>query len=53
MSNFRDYEPMAKNDEFRWEDRKIIDKLLDMKKLTDKQRDAIRRLLATYDYARS
>lgn len=53
MSKFRDYKPIKKENEFCWEDRQTILKLLNTKKLTDKQREAIRRLLATYDYARS
>lgn len=51
MSQFREWTPKPKNDEFRFEDRKHIEKLLNGKKLTDKQREALRRLLASYDYA--
>ena len=52
MSQFRDWQPLKKENEFRWEDRMQIERLLKGKKLTDKQREAIRRLLATYDYSR-
>lgn len=52
MSQFRDWQPLKKENEFRWEDRMQIERLLKGKKLTDKQREAIRRLLATYDYSK-
>ena len=52
MSQFREGQPLSKDNEFRWEDRMQIKRLLEGKKLTDKQREAIRRLLATYDYSR-
>lgn len=52
MSQFREWQPLKKENEFRWEDRMQIERLLKGKKLTDKQREAIRRLLATYDYSR-
>ena len=51
--DFGDYAPLKKENEFRWEDRITIEKLLLTNKLTEKQREAIRRLLATYDCARS
>lgn len=53
MSQFREWQPLKKENEFRWEDRMQIERLLEGKKLTDKQREAIRRLLATYDYSRN
>lgn len=53
MSKFRDYEPLKRENEFRWEDRQTILKLLNTKKLTGKQCEAIRRLLETYDYSRN
>lgn len=40
------WEPKPAQDEFRFEDRVQIEKLL----LTDKQREALRRLLASYIY---
>lgn len=52
MSQFREWQPLKKDNEFRLEDRMQIERLLKGKKLTDKQREAIRRLLATYDYSR-
>lgn len=52
MSNFREWKPNPKDNEFRFEHRKYIEQLLNGKKLTDNQKDALRRLLATYDYAR-
>lgn len=52
MSQFREWQPLKKDNEFRLEDRMQIERLLNGKKLTDKQREAIRRLLATYDYSR-
>ena len=52
MSQFRDWEPLKNDDTFRFEDRLVIERLLKSKKLTDKQREAIRRLLANFDYAR-
>ena len=52
MSQFRDWKPLKKENEFRWDDRMQIERLLKGKKLTDKQSEAIRRLLATYDYSR-
>ena len=52
MSQFREWKPLKKDNEFRLEDRMQIERLLKGKKLTDKQREAIRRLLATYDYQR-
>ena len=51
MSQFREWAPKPKDDDFRFEDRRQIEKLLEGKKLTDKQREALRRLLASYDYA--
>lgn len=51
MSQFREWTPKPETDEFRFEDCKHIEKLLNGKKLTDKQREALRRLLASYDYA--
>ena len=51
MSQFREWAPKPKENEFRFEDRMQIEKLLKGKKLTDKQREAIRRLLASHDYA--
>ncbi len=52
MSQFRDeWAPKPQKDEFRFEDRMQIEKLLKCKKLTDRQREALRRLLASYDYA--
>lgn len=54
MSRFDfEHKPLKKENEFRWEDRLVILKLLATKKLTDKQKETIRRLLATYDYAKS
>ena len=44
------WEPKPAQDEVRFEDRVQIDKLLKSKKLTDKQREALRRLLASYIY---
>lgn len=44
------WKPKPAQDEFRFEDRVQIDKLLKSKKLTDKQREALRRLLASYLY---
>ena len=52
MSQFREWEPLKDENRFRWEDRMQIERLLKGKKLTDKQREAIRRLLASYDYMR-
>lgn len=52
MSKFREHQPNPKDSQFRFEDRKHIEKLLNGKKLTDKQHDALRRLLASYDYMR-
>lgn len=52
MSQFREWAPKPKENEFRFEDRMQIERLLDGKKLTDKQREALRRLLASYDYMR-
>ena len=52
MSQFREWQPLKNDNEFRLEDRMQIERLLKGKKLTDKQREAIRRLLATYDYSR-
>lgn len=52
MSQFRGWASKPKENEFRFEDRMQIEKLLDGKKLTDKQREALRRLLASYDYMR-
>ena len=52
MSQFREWEPLKKEDTFRVEDSMVIDKLLESKKLTDKQRDALRRLLASFNYIR-
>lgn len=52
MSQFKGWAPKPKENEFRFEDRMQIEKLLDGKKLTDKQREALRRLLASYDYMR-
>ena len=51
MSQFREWEPLKQDNKFRWEDRMQIERLLKGKKLTDKQREAIRRLLANFDYA--
>jgi hypothetical protein len=51
MSRFDEWKPKPKEDDFRFEDRMQIEKLLKGKKLTDKQREALRRLLASYDYA--
>lgn len=50
MSRFREWEPLKNENTFRFEDRKVIDRLLSTKKLTDKQREAIRRLLVNFDY---
>lgn len=50
MSKFREYTPKPSGDEFRFEDWKQIKNLLDGKKLTEKQREALRRLLASYEY---
>ena len=52
MSQFREWQPLKKDNEFRLEDRMQIERLLKGKNLTDKQREASRRLLATYDYSR-
>ena len=52
MSQYRERQPLKKDNEFRFEDRMQIERLLKGKKLTYKQREAIRRLLATYDYSR-
>lgn len=52
MSQFREWTPLEQKDTFRFEDRRVLDRLLDSKKLTDKQRDALRRLLANFDYIR-
>lgn len=50
MSQFREWELLKKEDTFRVEDSIVIDKLLDSRKLTDKQRDALRRLVANFNY---
>ena len=50
MSRFRDYQPQSQDSIFRAEDRKYIKQLLEGKKLTDKQREALRRLYASYNY---
>lgn len=47
------WEPKPSNDEFRFEDRKVLNQLLESKKLTDKQHEALRRLLASWDYVRN
>lgn len=52
MSKFREWEPLKNEIVFRFEDRLIIERLLESKKLTDKQREAIHRLLANFDYVR-
>lgn len=52
MSQFREWEPPKKDNTFRWEDRQVIDRLLKAKKLTERQREALRRLLANFDYMR-
>lgn len=52
MSQFREYKPKSANDDFRFEDGLIIERLLKSKKLTDKQREALRRLLASYNHMR-
>lgn len=50
MSQFREWEPLKEDNTFRWEDRQVIDRLLRSKKLTERQREALRRLLANFDY---
>ena len=50
MSQFREYEPKPAKDDFRFEDSLVIERLLKSKKLTDRQREALRRLLASYNY---
>lgn len=52
MSQYRENAPKPAKDEFRFEDGLIIERLLKSKKLTDKQREALRRLLASYKYMR-
>lgn len=52
MSQFREWEPLRTENSFRFEDRMVIDKLSQSKKLTDRQREALRRLLANFDYVR-
>lgn len=52
VSKFREWEPLKNEIVFRFEDRLIIERLLESKKLTDKQREAIHRLLANFDYVR-
>lgn len=47
MSKFRESAPKPAEDDFRFEDGLIIERLLKSKKLTDKQREALRRLLAS------
>lgn len=53
MSRFREYKPQERDDKFRFEDRKHIEKLLEGKKLTEYQREALRRLYASYNYVYS
>ena len=50
MSEFREYEPLKESDMVTFKDLLIISRLLTTKKLSDKQREAIRRLVATYHY---
>ena len=52
MSKFREWEPLKEENTFRVEDSMVIDKLLESKKLTDKQREALRRLVANFNYIR-
>lgn len=52
MSRFREWEPLKQDNTFRFEDRMVLERLLKCKKLTERQREAIRRLLANFDYTR-
>lgn len=50
MSKFREWKPQREDKKFRFEDRIVIEKLLETNKLTERQKDALRRLLAAYNY---
>lgn len=50
MSKFREWEPQREDKKFRFEDRIVIEKLLETNKLTERQKDALGRLLAAYNY---
>ena len=50
MSKFRECKPQKEDKKFRFEDQIVIEKLLETNKLTEKQKDALRRLLTTYNY---
>ena len=50
MSQFREWEPQKQESKFRFEDSLIIQRLLKTKKLTEKQKEALRRLYETYNY---
>jgi|GEM_PF-3490936 len=51
MSEFREYHPIKEDERFRFEDKVQLKRLLKTKKLTERQREALRRLLFEYDYA--
>ena len=48
MSKYRDEESLAWEDTPRFEDVEILERLQKAKKLTDRQREALRRLLQFY-----
>lgn len=50
MSQFREATPQSQDTVFRFEDRKYIEKLIQSKKLTDRQREALKRLYSSYNY---
>lgn len=50
MSVYREYTPLDEEDRVTVKDEQIIKKLLKTKKLTERQRLAIQRLLRTYNH---
>lgn len=48
MSVYRSEQKLSEDDEFTFKDNLIVKKLLESKKLTEKQRQAVQRLLKTY-----
>lgn len=50
MSEYREYESLLDEDKFTFKDSKVIRRLLESKKLTERQKLAVQRLYRTYQY---
>lgn len=50
VSKYREYKPLPDEDKFTFEDSEVIRRLLESKKLTEREKLAVQRLYRTYQY---